>query len=542
LISAKPQTGFRWTICALIFFATTVNYLDRQLFSNLVPFFEDDLKLGPTDLALINVSFILPYGMAMLFVGRFIDRVGIKLGLAATYMVWTIALICHGFVRSIAGFIGIRFILGVGESGMYPGAVKTNTDWFPVKERSLANGIFNAGANMGAILAPILGVKIAKAYGWQAAFEVLGGVGIVWLLFWIALYRPPKNNPKVSESEYAYIHSDDTEVPERITYSQLFGMLPVYGLAIAKAVTDGSSWFILLWLPKILVDQFHVSIDFVALAIPVVYIIGDIGSVGGGWLSSRLLHRGWTVNRARKTVMLGAAACVVPVSFVGFLVDRPAIAGISCVYWAIAILALAAAAHQAWSSNLFTVISDTAPKSSMAMAVGAINGFAMFGVAAMQFFVGRMVQLTSSYTIPFMVAGVLYLVGFVFIQLFIPNIEPYPTTRRARMPYVIAGALIIIAALGYMQYAVSRPPYASTDDYLTVRQTELKATSAPEAGPTAQVGWMQSRWYLWHTPNGKTKLELVKLDTHGHPFVEEKGVKAPKYQGPTLAQVESDLK
>lgn len=533
----KPLTGFRWTVCALIFFATTVNYVDRQLFSNLITFFEDDLKLGPMDLAIVNVSFVLPYGMAMLFVGRFIDWVGIRIGLAATFLVWTVASICTGLVGSLAGFIGIRFVLGVGESGMYPGAVKTMADWFPVKERSIANGIFNAGANLGAILAPLLGVKIAKAYGWQTAFEVLGGVGAIWLIFWFLLYRSPREHPKVSKSEFDYIHSDDSELTPAISYSQLFGMRPVYGLAIAKALTDGPWWFILLWLPKILVDQFHASVDFMALAIPVVYIIGDIGSIGGGWASSHLIKGGKSLNLARKTVMLSAAACVLPVASVGFLVDRPAIVGIPCVFIAIGILSLAAAAHQAWSSNLFTVISDTVPKSSMAMAVGAINGFAMVGVTAMQFLVGRIVQLTSSYTIPFMIAGCLYLIAFAFLHLIIPNIQPYPTERRAKIPLVFAGAAVILIGLGYMLYATNRPPYKSMSDYLAVRRTELHATGAPEIGPTAKVGWMDSRWYRWPTESGKPKLELVKLDTHGQPFVEEKGIKAAKYKGPALEQV-----
>jgi ACS family hexuronate transporter-like MFS transporter len=534
-------TRFRWTVCALIFFATTVNYLDRQLFSNLVPFFEDDLKVGPTDLALINVSFILPYGMAMLFVGRFIDRVGIRLGLASTFLLWTVASVGHAFVGSLAGFMGIRFVLGVGESGMYPGAVKTMSDWFPVKERSIANGIFNAGANFGAILAPMLGVTIALNYGWRTCFVILGAVGAVWIFFWKALYRPPKDNPKVSESEYAYIHSDEDQVKESISYSQLFGMRPVYGLAIAKALTDGPSWFIMLWLPKILVDQFHSSKWFIAFAIPVVYIIGDIGSVGGGWASSRLLHRGKSLNFARKTVMLFCAACVVPVGIVGSLVDHAAIAGIPAVYWAIAIFSLAAAAHQGWSSNLFTLISDTVPKGSMAMAVGAINGFAMVGVSAMQFFVGRMVQLTSSYSLPFMVAAWLYLVAFVFLQLIVPKVERYPTTRQAKIPLVVAGAFVILLALGYMQYATNRPPYTSIKDYLALRQTQLHATGAPIQGPVAQVGWMESRWYEWPLPSGQSKIELVKLDTHGQPFIEEKGAKASKYTGPSPAQVAAIL-
>lgn len=528
----KPLTNYRWTVCALLVFAMTVNYLDRQLFANLVPFFEDDLKLGPTDIALINVSFILPYGMAMLFVGRFIDRVGIKIGLACTFALWTIASICHAFVGSLAGFIAVRFILGVGESGMYPGAVKTTSDWFPVKERALANGIFNAAANLGAILAPLLGVAIAIRYGWQTCFAALGCVGTVWLLFWAFMYRPPTSHPKVSPSELTYIHQDDTSAAEQISYSQLFGMRNVYGLALAKALTDGPWWFILLWLPKILVDQFHESKVFMAFAIPVVFIVGDIGSVGGGWASSHLIQRGWSVNAARKMVMFVAAACVVPVALVGGLVDHPSILGIPTVFWAVAILSVAAAAHQGWSTNLFTVISDTTPKASMAMAVGAINGFAMVGVAAMQFFVGGMVQITSSYTVPLIVAGFLYLVAFGVLHAFIPNVEPYPTERRAKLPYVAAGAVLILAGLGLMLYVTNLAPYRSVSDYLALRRTQLHAVGPPIAGPAAKVAWMRASWYEWPLANGKTKVELVKLDTHGQPFIEEKGVKAPKYAGP----------
>ena len=383
MIAEKPQTGYRWTVCALVFCAMTVNYLDRQIFAQLIPYFENDLKLGPPDIALINISFILPYGMSMLFVGRFIDRVGIKRGLGTSFLLWTTASICHAFVTSLSGFMAIRFILGVGESGMYPGAVKTVADWFPTKERSIANGIFNAGANLGAMLAPLLGIKLADAYGWRVCFVVLGGIGLVWIFFWRSQYRPPAVHPKVSPSELEYIRSDKDPEVASISYGQLFGMRPVYGLAIAKALTDGPWWFILLWLPKILVDQFHASSLFMVVSIPIVYIIGDIGSVGGGWASSVLLGRGLGVGAARKWVMLICAACVLPVSSVGFLVDRPAIAGIPCAIWAIAILALAAAAHQGWSSNLFTLIADTVPKNSVAMAVGAINGFAMVGVAAM---------------------------------------------------------------------------------------------------------------------------------------------------------------
>jgi ACS family hexuronate transporter-like MFS transporter len=517
----------------------TVNYLDRQLFSVLVPFFEDDLKLGPTDLALLNVSFILPYGYAMLFVGRFIDRVGTRRGLTSAFVLWSIASAGHALVRGLAGFVGIRFLLGVGESGMYPSAVKTTTDWFPKRERATGIGIFNAGSNVGAILAPIVGVWIAtSALGWRSCFLITGTLGMVWIFFWLPIYRQPEVHPKVSESELAYIRSEPDESKTHLSFAQLFAMRQVYGLAIAKALSDAPVWFYLAWMPKILVDQFHVSPKFMAFAIPVIYIVADMGSIFGGWLSSNLLKRGVPLNRARKVPMLIFAFAVAPVASVGFLVDHPAIAGIPCVYWAVGLVALACGAHQGWSCNLFTLISDTVPQASMAMAVGAINGFAMIGVSVMQFFVGRCVQLTSSYTLPFIVSGSLYLVAFVFLQVIVPKVEQTMPTKLAKIPLVIAGGVIFLIGLGVLQYEVNRPPYSSLENYKTLRATELKGTLDASIGPTAKVGWMNARWYRWRLTSGKSKFELVKLDTHGQPFVEAKGAKASKYKGPGINQVE----
>ncbi|MFZ4506242.1 MAG: MFS transporter [Fimbriimonas sp.] len=534
---AIPKNGFRWTVCALIFFATTVNYLDRQLFSLLVPFFEDDLKLGPTDLALINVSFILPYGFAMIFVGRYIDRVGIKRGLGQSFLLWNFASIAHALVQSLSGFMGIRFLLGLGESGMYPAAVKTMTDWFPVKERSLATGYFNAGANLGAILAPMLGVACAAAFGWRACFLITGGAGIIWIFWWQRMYRPPEEHPKVSPDELAHIRQDGHADVPALSYAQLFGMRPVYALALAKALSDAPWWFYLTWMPKFLVDQFHVSTTFMAFAIPVIYIVADGGSIAGGWMSSRLITKGRAVGPARKLTMLVCALLVVPVMSVGLLVDQPTFAGIPSVFWAVAITAIAAGAHQGWSCNLFTLISDTVPKNGMAMAVGLINGTAMIGVSAMQFFVGRSVQVTSSYTLPFIVAGSLYLIALACLHILLPRVEPWPTEKRASIPLVIAGGVAILAALGLLQYELNRPPYASVENYLATRGGQLKAIGTPVAGPDAKVGWMEAKWYQWKLADGKTKAELIKLDSRQVPFVEGKGATASRYQGPSADEV-----
>jgi MFS transporter, ACS family, hexuronate transporter len=528
-------TRYRWTICALIFFATTVNYLDRQLFSLLVPFFEDELKLGPTDLALINVSFVLPYGLAMLFVGRWIDQIGIKKGLGGSFLLWNLASIGHAVVNSLGGFMGIRFLLGLGESGMYPAAIKTMTDWFPTRERSLATGFFNAGANLGAFLAPLVGVWIATVYGWRACFVFTGAAGLVWILFWNRMYRPPIEHPKVSESELNLIRSDGEETLPPLTYAQLFGIRSVYGLAIAKALTDAPWWFYLTWMPKFLVDQFHVTPAFMALAIPVVYVVADVGSVAGGWLSSSMIKRGMSVGPARKSAMLVCALAVLPVMAIGSLVDHGPIVGLPAVYWAVAIVALAAGAHQGWSCNLFTLISDIVPKRAAAMAVGGINGFAMVGVSAMQFFVGRSVQLTSSYTLPFVVAGSLYVVAWVVLQVMVPRVEPDPAQRIVQLPRVWAGATLVLVALFALQYSLNKPPYSSVSDYISQRGRELRAS--PTYGPAAKVGWMSSQWIAWRSTTGKPKLELIKLDSRQQPFIESKGAKAARYKGPSQAEL-----
>ena len=523
--------GVRWTICSLIFFATTINYLDRQLFSNLVPFFENELKLGPTDLALINVCFTLPYGIAMMFMGRFIDKVGTRTGLALAFVVWNVASFGHALVRGLGGFIFFRTILGIGECAMFPSGVKAMADWFPRKERALATGWFNAGSNVGAMLAPILAVYIATKLSWRACFIVTGALGIAWLYFWLKKYFQPNDHPQVSKEELAYIHSDPDETTEKLSYSQLFGIKPIYALLAAKALSDAPWWLYLTWMPKVLVDQFHVSKEFLMYSIPVIYIIADIGSVAGGWMSSTLIKQGKSTGDARKLAMLACALLVLPVMSVGFLVDHAPLLGIEPVYWAVAIVSLGAGAHQGWSCNMFTLISDTVPKGSVSMAVGVINGCGMVGVSAYQFFVGRSVQLTSSYKLPFIVASLLYLVALVIIQVVMPRVEPAKTDRRAKMSLVLAGGLAMLAGLGYLQYINNKPQFTSVDEYFAVRGAQIKASDPHEVN-FAEVGWMQARWIRWTLPNGKPKLELIKFDTRGFPFIEPKGTKASHYKGP----------
>lgn len=538
--SGGVMTRTRWTICALLFFATTINYLDRQLFSLLIPFFENELRLGPTDLALINVSFLLSYGFGMVFVGRWIDRVGTRKGLTATFLLWNVASAAHAFVGSIGGFAAIRFVLGVGEAGNFPSAVRTVAEWFPKKERALATGLFNCGSNVGAILAPLLAVRIAEAYGWRACFLFLGGIGVVWIFFWTRLYRRPEEHPKVSPEELAHIRSDAKESTEALGVSEVFGMRPVYAIAMAKFFTDAPWWFYLTWLPKFLVGEFKLTPTFMAYAIPVVFIVADVGAIGGGWLSSKLIASGRSVGTARKLAMLACALAAVPVMAVGQLVDVPSVAGIPSVYIAVGLISLAAAAHQGWSSNLYTLVSDTLPRPAMATVVGIKTAFGVVGGAIFQIFVGRSLTLTGSYAVPFLLAGGLYLVGLLVLHLLLPRVEPVVPKRRVPMAAIVGGGLAMLASIAALQFALNRPPYASVAEYRATRSAQLGATGAPVEGPAAHVGWMDARWYLWPTAQG-TKAELVKLDRDGRPIVESRGAGANGYTGPSAAEVQSSV-
>ncbi|WP_437284583.1 MFS transporter [Sorangium sp. So ce406] len=536
--NAGTMTRVRWTVCALLFFATTINYLDRQLFSLLVPFFENDLRLGPTDLALINVSFLLAYGFGMVFVGRWIDRVGTRKGLGLTFLLWNIASAGHAFVASFGGFAAIRFLLGVGEAGNFPSAVRTVAEWFPKKERALATGLFNCGSNVGAILAPLLAVRIAEAYGWRACFLTLGGVGVVWIFFWTRFYRRPEEHPKVSPEELAHIRSDAKESTEALGVGEVFGMRPVYAVAMAKFFTDAPWWFYLTWLPKFLVSEFKLTPTFMAYAIPVVFIVADVGAIGGGWLSSRLIASGRSVGTSRKLAMLACALCAVPVMAVGQLVDLPSVGGIPSVYVAVAIISLAAAAHQGWSSNLYTLVSDTLPRPAMATVVGIKTAFGVVGGALFQIFVARSLTLTGSYALPFMLAGSLYLVGLLVLHLLLPRVEPVTPKRRVPQALIVAGGLAMLAGIAATQFTLNAPPYASVAGYRETRPAQLGATGAPTEGPAARVGWMEARWYFWPTAAGP-RAELVKFDRDGRPIVETKGAAAKGYTGPSAAEVEA---
>ncbi len=414
--SATHASRFRWVICALLFFATTINYMDRQVLGILAPTLQKEIGWNEIDYGNIVVAFQAAYALGLVLAGVFMDRFGTRLGYAIAICVWSLAAMSHAAARSVAGFATARFALGAGEAGNFPAAIKTVAEWFPKRERALATGIFNAGSNVGAILAPLTVPFIALNWGWQWAFIALGAVGFLWLIFWLPLYRRPELHPRVSAAELAHINSDPAEDTAKAPWLQLLGHRQTWAFAAGKFLTDTIWWFYLYWTPKFLDKQFHISLSKLGAPLVVVYCVADIGSIGGGWLSGRLIKRGWSVNAGRKTAMLVCALCVVPVVLSAWVTE---------MWAAVALVSLAAAAHQGWSANLFTTASDMFPRRAVGSVVG-IGGMAgamggiIFSSAA-----GHVLEWTGGNYAPiFAVCGVTYLVALGVIHVLAPRLEP----------------------------------------------------------------------------------------------------------------------
>ena len=420
-----PQTlrerliGYRWTICALLFFATTINYIDRQVLGILAPTLQKEIGWSESQYGDIVSWFSLAYGFGFLGMGRFLDKVGVRRGFAFSIVAWSLAAMSHAFARTAGGFAIARAALGLGESGNFPAAIKTTAEWFPKRERAFATGIFNAGSNVGAIITPLLVPWIALNWGWQSAFIATGALGFVWLIFWLWLYREPDQHPKVSAAELAFIRSDEKEPPHTpIKWAALLTHRQTWAFLIGKFMTDPIWWFYLYWLPKFLDANWGIKLAQVAAPLIVIYLIADVGSVGGGWLSSTLIKRGYSVNAGRKIAMLIAALLIVPTMFAPHA---------SNLWVAVAIVSVAAAAHQWWSANLFTTASDMFPRAAVASVVG-IGGFAgAMGGMLFQRATGRILEATNNnYSIIFMICGLAYVTALLIIHLLAPKLKPVP--------------------------------------------------------------------------------------------------------------------
>jgi ACS family hexuronate transporter-like MFS transporter len=411
----------RFTICGLLFFVTTVNYLDRQVFSLLAPTLEDRLGLDKTAYGDISAAFQMSYAMGLLFMGRLMDRLGSRRGFSVTVTLWSLAAMAHALARTALGFTAARAALGFFEAGNFPGAVKTAAEWFPKKERALAAGIFNAGSNVGATIAPIVVPRIAAVAvfaglaGWQWAFVATGATGLVWLSFWRLHYRRPEDDASLSREELAHIRSDPPEPTARIPWLRLLAHRQAWAFIAGKALTDPIWWFYLTWLPLYLKDEHHLDLHTFGPPLVIIYLSADLGSIGGGQLSSSLVRRGIGLNRARKTAMLVSALAALPVLFAGRA---------SSLWAAVAVVGVAAAAHQGWSSNLYTLVGDMFPKQAVASVVGLGGLFGSAAGALFQLAAGRIVAATGRYEILFAVAASAYLVALGVVHLLSPNLDP----------------------------------------------------------------------------------------------------------------------
>jgi ACS family hexuronate transporter-like MFS transporter len=347
------RTGsYRWRICALLFFATTINYMDRQVLGLLAPTLQHDIGWSETEYANIIVAFQAAYAIGLLAFGRWIDFIGTRKGYSVAVTVWSVAAAAHALARSVFGFAAARFGLGLGEAGNFPAAVKAVAEWFPRRERALANGIFNSGCNVGAVLAPLLVPWMALRWGWPAPFVALGALGFVWLAVWLIFYDTPEGSRRVSPEELAYIRSDLPEAPPpKIPWRKLLGHRQAWAFLVGYGFSAPIWWFYLYWLPKFLDQQYGLNLSTLGPPLVVIYSMTSVGSIGGGWLSSAMLRRGWSLNASRKIAMLICALCVVPVVFA---------AHASNLWVATLLIGLAASAHQGWAANLFALSSASA--------------------------------------------------------------------------------------------------------------------------------------------------------------------------------------
>ena len=414
--TVKEKIGhYRWYIVALIFFATTINYVDRAVLGVLAPTLRTEIGWTDQDYGYISAAFTLAYAIGFIFAGWFIDKVGTRIGYTVYLTIWSFAAASHALVRSAFGFGLARFALGIGESGNFPAAIKTVAEWFPKKERALATGIFNAGSNVGAIIAPLVVPWIALHWGWQEAFIFTGLAGLIWILFWLPVYRRPSEHPKLSKKELEHIEIDPPDPPAKIPWVKLLPLKQTWAFSIGKFLTDAIWWFYLFWFPLFMNDRFGVDLRSIGLPMITVYLLADVGSVAGGWFSSFLIKKNWTINAARKTAMLVCAILILPVSI------APHVSG---EWVAVIIIGIAAAAHQGFSANIFTTTSDMFPRKAVGSVVG-IGGFAgAMGGFFMNLGAGWLKQNTGSYEIMFAIAGIVYLIALLIMHLLVPKLEP----------------------------------------------------------------------------------------------------------------------
>jgi len=418
IVMTPIRSGYRWTVVSLLFFATTINYIDRQIISLLKDDLGKEFNWNEAIYSYIVIAFNSAYALGNVLFGMIIDRIGTKKGYSFSIVLWSIAAMFHGVVRSTFGFYIARGALGLGESGNFPSAIKTVAEWFPKKERALATGIFNSGTNVGPVIVPGIIYWISHEYSWRAAFIVTGLLGFIWLIFWLLLYEIPTKKKKVNPAELAYIQSDAPEIilsdEKKIKWVRLLGIRQTWAFVLGKFFTDPVWWFYLFWIPTYFNSRYHIDLRTSWVYVTVIYGITTVGSVLGGYLPGFLIGKGWSIYRARKTSMFIYALCVMPVFLVQFT---------SGVWATVLLISLATSAHQAWSANIFTTASDVFPKSTLSSVIGLGTMAGAVGSIIFPLLIGAILdhfkllgKITAGYNIIFIICSCAYIIAWVVMH------------------------------------------------------------------------------------------------------------------------------
>jgi MFS transporter, ACS family, aldohexuronate transporter len=415
--AAAARVGnMRWVIVGLLFLATVINYVDRQMLGVLKDTLKADLEWTELDFAWVVFWFQTAYAIGYLGFGKIVDMIGAKLGYAAAFIIWTLAHMAHGGVYSVTQFAMVRFGLGIGESGNFPAGIKAVTEWFPARERAFAVGLFNAGANIGAIVTPLVVPWLVLAYdgNWRPAFVITGAISFVWLAAWLIVYKRPAEHPRVSAAELAHIQQDPDDPVEKVPWRKLLGVRETWAYALGKFFIDPIWWFYLFWLPGYLGDRYGLDLRTFGPPLVAVYLLSDVGSVAGGWASSRMMKAGRTANFARKMTMLISAFAIAPVFFAQ---------SIDNLWAAVLVIGIATAGHQAFSANLYTLPSDTFPRSAVGSVIGIGGTLGAIGGMIFSLYVGQILDKFGTYLPIFVVAGSAYFVALAAIHLLSPRLE-----------------------------------------------------------------------------------------------------------------------
>ena len=414
----RGQSKVRWTIVTLLFFATTINYIDRQIIGLLKPYIAKDLHWDEADYGYVVTAFQVAYAVGLLLSGRLLDKFGTRLGYTIAIIIWSFGALMHAIVSTVTGFGISRAVLGIGEAANFPAAVKTVAEWFPKRQRALATGIFNSGSNIGAIAAPVIVAGITISLGWKWAFIITGALGFIWMVCWLCLYQSPEKHKRVSQTELNYILSDndaeEVQAADTVTWKSLFSYKQTYAICLSRFLTDWVWWFFLFWAPDFLFKTQHIDLQASVLPLIIIYTMAGCGGILGGFLSSNFIKQGRSVDFSRKTAIFICGLLVLPLIFA---------AQVQNIWLVVGIIGMATAAHQGWASNIFTMVSDIYPKHAVGTMVGLSGFTGAIGGALAASFVGLALKFSGSYTLIFLIAGSMYMLAWGILKLMIPKIS-----------------------------------------------------------------------------------------------------------------------